>query len=138
MDVKYPLLVVATADKKLYVFDLNNPQRPLRELATPLKLQTRVVKAFHSKRFFAVASIEGRCAIRAVDEATDQECVCNRRFVSVCTCAPHPRLTPGPKLIRAQANESQSGRLHSDATVMARISMCVFTAQQTLIPRSRC
>lgn len=75
MDVKYPLLVVATADKKIYVFDLNNPQRPLRELASPLKLQTRVVKAFHSKRFFAVASIEGRCAIRAVDEATDAECV---------------------------------------------------------------
>jgi hypothetical protein len=45
----------------------------MQELVTPLKLQTRVVKAFHSKKFFAVGSIEGRCAIRAVDEAMDNE-----------------------------------------------------------------
>lgn len=79
MDVKYPLMVVGTADKKIYIFHLDQPQRPLRELVTPLKLQTRVVKAFHSKKFFAVGSIEGRCAIRAVDEAMDNELDAERK-----------------------------------------------------------
>jgi mRNA export factor len=30
MDVKYPLMVVGTADKKIYIFHLDQPQRPLR------------------------------------------------------------------------------------------------------------
>lgn len=30
MDVKYPVMVVATADKKFYVFNLDNPQTPFR------------------------------------------------------------------------------------------------------------
>ncbi len=30
MDAKYPLMVVACADKKIYLFNLDNPQRPFR------------------------------------------------------------------------------------------------------------
>ena len=121
MDVKYPLLVVATADKKLYVFDLNNPQRFLRELLSPLKLQTRVVKAFHSKRFFAVGSIEGRCAIRAVDDATDQECVepCSVP-VGDCCAYSHALAAAELKQIRARESGSPNGRLPSVATVIKR------------------
>jgi len=37
----------------------------------PMKLQTRCVKLFQSKEMFAVGSIEGRVAIRCVDEAKD-------------------------------------------------------------------
>ena len=30
VDVKYPVMVVATADKKFWVFNLENPQKPFR------------------------------------------------------------------------------------------------------------
>jgi mRNA export factor len=49
---------------------LHNPE--LQEMQTPLKHQTRCVRAFHNKQFFAVGSIEGRCAIRCVDEKLDE------------------------------------------------------------------
>lgn len=45
MDVKHPLLVAATADRQLYVFNLANPQQPYKTLPSPLKWQTRVVRA---------------------------------------------------------------------------------------------
>lgn len=116
VDVKYPVMVVATADKKFYVFNLDQPQKPFRVRAeganggtgrpalrlalthpthrvdclthhaplqsllsppqemtykAPMKLQTRVVKLFHSRQMFAVGSIEGRVALRCIDEAMD-------------------------------------------------------------------
>ena len=38
-----------------------------------MKLQTRCVKIFQNKQMFAAGSIEGRCAIRCVDEAMDNQ-----------------------------------------------------------------
>lgn len=72
-DVKYPVMVVATADKKFYVFNLDSPQKPFREMQfkAPMKLQTRCVKVFSNKQMFAVGSIEGRVAVRCIDEAMD-------------------------------------------------------------------
>ncbi len=43
LDVKHPLLVAATADRQLFVFNLQNPQQPYKTVASPLKWQTRVV-----------------------------------------------------------------------------------------------
>jgi hypothetical protein len=36
MDVKYPLLIVATADKKITIFHLDNPTKPYRVRGGPL------------------------------------------------------------------------------------------------------
>jgi uncharacterized protein YigE (DUF2233 family) len=41
MDVRHPLLVVGTADRAITVFNLNNPGTPYKQLASPLKYQTR-------------------------------------------------------------------------------------------------
>lgn len=72
MDVLGNVMVLCTADLKVHLFDLNaNPAAPVRSLATPLKLQTRAVRVFHDSKFFALASIEGRCAIRSIDPALD-------------------------------------------------------------------
>ena len=73
MDVKYPLMVVATGDKKISIFRLDQPTKPYRTMDSPLSFQTRAVKAFHSKRYFMIASIEGRCAVRCVEQAEDEE-----------------------------------------------------------------
>jgi mRNA export factor len=72
MDVKFPLAIVATSDKKIHLFDLNNPSTPFRSMDSPmLKLQVRVVKAFHNRQNFAVGGAEGRTAVRFVDANLD-------------------------------------------------------------------
>jgi hypothetical protein len=121
MDVKYPLLIVATADKKISIFHLDNPTKPyrvcssargrtaarpqysatevsppasqssscppcaalslatspdapvsrLQVLQSPLKLNTRFVRAFHNRQTFAVGSAEGRIGVRYVEESMD-------------------------------------------------------------------
>ena len=42
MDVKYPLLVVGTADRKIQIINLNNPSVVYKSVDSPLKWQTRV------------------------------------------------------------------------------------------------
>lgn len=44
-------------------------------MASPLKFNTRTLKAFHNRQCFALSSAEGRIAIRYVDEAMDNACV---------------------------------------------------------------
>lgn len=71
MDVKYPLLIVACADRHLLVYNLQNIQanpQPYKSGQTALKMQTRCVTAFPDKTGYAVGSIEGRCSIAHVDD----------------------------------------------------------------------
>ncbi len=66
--------IAATADKNVHIFDLNNPSAPVRTISTnPLKHMTRSVKIFHDRKIFAVSSIEGRCAIKTINAASDGE-----------------------------------------------------------------
>jgi hypothetical protein len=46
MDVKHPLLVVGTADRHIWVYNLASPDKPYKTLQSPLKWQTRCVAAF--------------------------------------------------------------------------------------------
>lgn len=74
MDLRGNTLVAACGgqEKKIAIFNVaGNPMMPVRVLDSPLKFQTRAVKVFHDQRFFAISSIEGRCAIRCVNEADD-------------------------------------------------------------------
>lgn len=84
MDVKHPVLAVATAtvpetvvergvsrvDKKnkIMVYDLSNPQQPFRVIDSPLKFQHRCLSIFPDKSGIAVGSVEGRVAISHVQE----------------------------------------------------------------------
>jgi len=89
MDCTAPLLTVATANRKVIMYDtqkLQQPRRvrirwalravsclilvasPFQTLDSPLKFQTRSIANFMSKDGFAIGSIEGRVAIQHVDE----------------------------------------------------------------------
>lgn len=84
MDVKNPVLVVATATvsenvldrgvqrqerkNKIFVFETKNPSNPFRTVDSPLKYQHRCISIFPDKSGFAVGSVEGRVAISHVAE----------------------------------------------------------------------
>ena len=68
MDAVGQLLVVATADNQINVFNLQNPQTPFKTMKTPLKHQSRTIKCFPDQSGFALGSIEGRVAIQYVQD----------------------------------------------------------------------
>ncbi|KAI7898471.1 WD40-repeat-containing domain protein [Cokeromyces recurvatus] len=68
MDANGPLMVVGTAEKHVCIFDLNNPTVIFKQLASPLKWQTRVVSCFSDSKGFAIGSIEGRVGIQYVED----------------------------------------------------------------------
>lgn len=69
MDAKARLLVVATANRNIHLFDLQDPTAIARTVESPLNHQTKAVAAFPDGKGWATASIEGRCGISAVDDA---------------------------------------------------------------------
>lgn len=69
LDVRHPLLVVGTADRNITVFNLADPSKPYKQLASPLKFQTRCVTCFPDATGYMVGSIEGRVAVQHVEDA---------------------------------------------------------------------
>jgi mRNA export factor len=70
LSVAYPLLVVATAERHIQIFNLaSNPGAVYKQLQSPLKYQTRCVAAFPDKTGYLLGSIEGRVAVQHVEEA---------------------------------------------------------------------
>jgi mRNA export factor len=68
-DVRENLIVVATADKNVHVYNLNNPTVPYTTITPPFKYQNRCVRTFPNMSGFAVGSLEGRVAIRHIEKA---------------------------------------------------------------------
>ncbi|GFZ51395.1 Nuclear pore protein GLE2 [Saitozyma sp. JCM 24511] len=64
MSTAQKLLVVATADRKIDIFNLDNPMVKYKTIESPLKWQTRVVSCFPTGDAYAIGSIEGRVAIQ--------------------------------------------------------------------------
>nr|CAD1826871.1 unnamed protein product [Ananas comosus var. bracteatus] len=69
MTVRYPLMVVGTADRQLIVYNLQNPQTEFKRIQSPLKYQTRCLAAFPDQQGFLVGSIEGRVGVHHLDDA---------------------------------------------------------------------
>ncbi|KAJ1799836.1 RNA export factor gle2 [Coemansia sp. RSA 2399] len=67
MDCNHPLLVVATAERKIQIFNLSSPTTPFETADSPLKWQTRTVSCFTTGDGYAIGSIEGRVGIQYVD-----------------------------------------------------------------------
>jgi len=70
-DVKDNVAVIATSSPNIHIFNLQNPQQPMRTVQSQLKFQSRCVKIFSDKSGFAVGSIEGRVAVNHVDPNRD-------------------------------------------------------------------
>ncbi|AQZ10852.1 GLE2 (YER107C) [Zygosaccharomyces parabailii] len=68
LDSKQRLLVVGTAERHIAIIDLGNPTSIFKTTQSPLKWQTRVVACYNEGDGYAIGSIEGRCAIRYVDD----------------------------------------------------------------------
>jgi len=69
MDVIFPLAVVATAERHVLIYNLQNPKQEFKRLQSPLRYQSRSLACFPDKKGFALGSIEGRVAIHHVDDA---------------------------------------------------------------------
>jgi len=69
MSCVHPLLVVATAERHILVYNLSNPQVPFKTVQSPLKYQTRTVAAFPDRGGYLVGSIEGRVAVNHVEDS---------------------------------------------------------------------
>ena len=68
MDISYPLMVVATAERKMVVVNLTAPDRIYSTITSPLKYQSRCVACFPDQQGFCLGSIEGRVAVHHVHE----------------------------------------------------------------------
>jgi len=68
MDVKYPLCVAVTADRQILVYDLRKPNIEFKRIASPLKLQTRVITCVPDRTGFALGSIEGRVTFQYLED----------------------------------------------------------------------
>lgn len=73
MDVRQPLLVVATADRQIHVVDTRKPSQIYKSIQSNLKFQTRTIACFPDASGFAIGSVEGRCAIQHVEDK-DKRC----------------------------------------------------------------
>eukprot|EP01032_Pedospumella_encystans_P014069 gene14069-16178_t len=67
MDARGQVLVAATADKQIHVYDLNSGNK-VSEFKSPLSYQTKSLAIFHDNKGFAVGCIEGRVGLEYFDE----------------------------------------------------------------------
>ena len=74
MDIQYPMMVVATADRHVVIIDLTNPTKIFQTIASPLKHQTRCVSVFPDKSGFAIGATEGRVGIHYIDQKDSSKC----------------------------------------------------------------
>jgi len=72
-DIRYPLMVVATADRKLVIVNLTNPQTIYNTVPSPLKYQSRCVACFPDQQGFCLGSIEGRVAVHHVHDRNSRD-----------------------------------------------------------------
>merc|ERR1739847_103578 len=79
MDTAFPLMVVATAERHVVIYDMRKPSQEWKRVVSPLKYQSRCVACFPDRSGFALGSIEGRVAIHYVEEKDK-----SRRFAFKC------------------------------------------------------
>nr|GEW50787.1 hypothetical protein [Tanacetum cinerariifolium] len=68
LSARHPVMVVATADRNIIAYNMQNPQAEFKRITSPLKYQTRCVAAFPDQQGFLVGSIEGRVGVHHFDE----------------------------------------------------------------------
>ncbi|KAG9000860.1 hypothetical protein FRB94_005083 [Tulasnella sp. JGI-2019a] len=82
MDVAQQLLAVATAERKICLVNLAQPDTIFREVESPLKWQTRTLACSPAGDGYAIGGVEGRVAVQYVDEkdsANNMSFKCHRK-----------------------------------------------------------
>ncbi|XP_022650419.1 mRNA export factor-like [Varroa jacobsoni] len=77
-DVLYPMAVVSTAGRGIFMYSLENTPRELKSIESPLKYQHRCVSVFVDKQKnqptgFGLGSVEGRVAIQYVQPVNPKD-----------------------------------------------------------------
>jgi len=72
MDMVGKVLMVGTAGRKVWVWDLRNMASPLQKRESSLKYQTRCLACFPNKTGYVMSSIEGRVAVEYLDQVESQ------------------------------------------------------------------
>ena len=73
MSVSGEQLVVATAGRKVFIWDLRNMSCPQQKRESSLKYQTRCVRSFPNKTGYVLSSIEGRVAVEVFDPSPEAQ-----------------------------------------------------------------
>jgi mRNA export factor len=74
MDTRGDLLVVGTADRQIYAYDVGSvTPREINRIESPLKFMTRCISVFPDHHGFAVGSIEGRVGIHYVRQVPGKD-----------------------------------------------------------------
>jgi hypothetical protein len=73
MDVSNNLAVVAMADRKVAIYNLNQGVVPYRQTMSVLHKQTRCITAFPTADGFCIGSIEGRVGVQYIDPKEEQQ-----------------------------------------------------------------
>eukprot|EP00457_Paulinella_chromatophora_P009130 gb/GEZN01009185.1/.p1 GENE.gb/GEZN01009185.1/~~gb/GEZN01009185.1/.p1 ORF type:complete len:351 (+),score=39.83 gb/GEZN01009185.1/:50-1102(+) len=72
-DVLYPLVISATANRKIIMYNLQKPSAVFRESESKLKYQSRAIACFGDRNGtpsgYALGSVEGRVSIGHIDDA---------------------------------------------------------------------
>eukprot|EP01094_Clydonella_sp_ATCC50884_P022615 TRINITY_DN523_c2_g1_i1.p1 TRINITY_DN523_c2_g1~~TRINITY_DN523_c2_g1_i1.p1 ORF type:complete len:362 (+),score=82.25 TRINITY_DN523_c2_g1_i1:95-1087(+) len=71
MDCRGDRLVVGTADRHVWIYDVRDLSEPLQKRTSTLKFQTRVVRVFTDVSGYTLGSIEGRVSVEYFDLAED-------------------------------------------------------------------
>lgn len=73
MDVMQNKLIVGTAGRHIWIWDLRRLKEPDQRRESSLKYQTRCLRAYPDGSGFAVSSIEGRVAMEYFDPSADAQ-----------------------------------------------------------------
>eukprot|EP00730_Choanoeca_flexa_P013687 TRINITY_DN5591_c0_g1_i3.p1 TRINITY_DN5591_c0_g1~~TRINITY_DN5591_c0_g1_i3.p1 ORF type:complete len:335 (+),score=70.12 TRINITY_DN5591_c0_g1_i3:72-1076(+) len=141
-DVVGDLAVVATADKKVSIYNLQGGPTEYKQVDTTLKMQTRCITCFPTGDGFAVGSIEGRVAIQYVDAAQSKNNFSfkchrdNKNIFCVNDIAFHPGYgtfaTVGSDGIYTFWDKDNRNRLKNFPKSLAQITCCGFNGDGTL------
>lgn len=120
IDLKNKLLVIATAEKRVYTVDLNRFTQFFTTTNGPLKAQTRVVSCFPDASGYGIGSIEGKYAFSYVDPY-------RRRFVARLL-EYHPLTSHPVKLLFSNATAPLQSITQSRFTLSTLYLSTQFTA----------
>lgn len=73
MDIVHNKLVVGTAGRHIWIWDLRRMKEPEQRRESSLKYQTRCLRAYPDGAGFAVSSIEGRVAMEYFDPSPEAQ-----------------------------------------------------------------
>jgi len=74
-------VIVGTADRKVFIYDIRNLARPLQDRESNLKHQTRDIQSNNTKDGFLLTSVEGRVAVEYINLSKEWQ---DKKFAFKC------------------------------------------------------